>query len=227
MRRYHTLRFDIWLCLALSMLAAMGTAKLAGLVADSTYGAYVEEHTVSAGEVGGQAGDDVFRAQSVADLLSHDTFTIVSPGIQYCNRGAGFYDNMYMHAVTLPSGELVAAVINSDGLQKTGKDIYSGDTILPVGRVVYEDLTQNTYFIDQIEYLEPLSRRDFYIDMAGRGSKLNEEDYRKIPTLLTEVLTVLLCFPLLHMLGSRLGIFPYFFPPREKKPKKRKDDMWD
>jgi len=227
MRRYHVLRYDIWLCLALSMLIAMGTAKLANLVMDYTYESYVEAHEVAAGEVGGVAGENVFRAQNVADLLSHDTFTIVSPGIEYCNRGAGYYKNWYMHAVTLPSGELVAAVINSDSLQHSGDSIYSGDTTLPVGRVVYEDLTENEYFIAQIEYSEPLSRRDFYIDMVGTGGKLREEDYREVPTLLVELGTVFLCFPLLHMLGSKLGIFPYFFAPREKKPKKRKDDMWD
>lgn len=225
--RYHVLRFDIWLCLALSMLAAMGTAKLANVVMDHTYDAYVESHEVAEGDVGGIAGADVFRAQSVDDLLSHDIFTIVSPGIQYCNRGAGYYKNWYMHAVTLPSGELVAAVINSDGLQRTGDDIYSGDTILPVGRVVFEDLTESKYFMEQIEFKEPLSRRDFYIDMLGTGGKLSEEDYREVPTLMVELCTVLVCFPLLHMLGSRLGIFPCFFPPREKKPKKRKDDMWE
>ena len=89
--RYTRMRFDIWLCLLLAYLAGMGTAKLTGLVVPSLYQRHVEEHTVADGDIGGKAGAEVFRAQSVADLLSHDTFTILSDGIEYCNRGGGYY----------------------------------------------------------------------------------------------------------------------------------------
>ena len=78
--RIRRMRFDIWLCLLLAYLVGTGASKLAQLAVDSTYDSYVEEHTVAAGDVGGVAGDDVFRAQSIDDLLSHDTFTVVSPG---------------------------------------------------------------------------------------------------------------------------------------------------
>ena len=85
--RYTRMRFDIWLCLLLAFAVSLGTVKLTELVLPSLYQRHVEEHTVADGDIGGKAGPEVFRAQSVADLLSHDTFTILSDGIEYCNRG--------------------------------------------------------------------------------------------------------------------------------------------
>ena len=128
-------------------------------------------------------------------------------GIEYRNKGGGYYNNYYMHALTLPSGERVAAVINSDSVQSMG------------GKIVYEDLTQNEYFIGQIEYSEDLTRTDFYIDMIGTGGRLSQEDYSELPTLLAQFLTVIIAFPILHALGSKFGLFPYFFEPKEKEDK--------
>ena len=191
------------------------------LAVDSTYDSYVEEHTVAAGDVGGVAGDDVFRAQSIDDLLSHDTFTVVSPGIEYRNRGAGYYGNWYMQALTLPSGELVAAVYNLDSVQIEGS-YYTGEATLPVGRVVFEDLSENETFMHQIEYKEPLSRHDFYVDMMGSGGKLSQEDYGQPVVLTVQLVVTLLFFPIFHALGATFGIFPYFFPP-----KKKQESEWD
>ena len=225
--RYHILRFDIWLCLLISVLLSMIPAKILESTLPKSYENYVEEHEVTDGEIGGVAGEDVFRAQNVEDLLSHDTFTIVSPGIQYRNKGAGYYSNFYMYAVTLPSGERVAARVNGDKVQTTGESIYSGDSILPVGKVVYEDLTQDTYFLNQIEYKEELTRKDFYIDMVGEGGVINQEDYTELPIMFAQLITVFVAFPILHYLGSKFGLFPYFFPPREKKKKEENEEAED
>ena len=226
MRRLYFQRFDLWLSLALSFLVSLGTVRLADQIMDRTYDSYVESHVVADGEIGGVAGADVFRAQSVGDLLTHDTFTVVSPGIEYMNRGAGYFNNWSMYALTLPSGERVAAVINFDSLQQSGDDIYSGETTLPVGRVVDVDLESSESFLSQIEHGAPLSRHDFNIDMVGAGGKLAEEDYRELPTLLVRLGTIVICFPIFHMIGSKLGVFPYFFEPKEKK--KKKDEMeWE
>lgn len=176
----------------------------------------MESHTVAAGEIGGTAGPEVFRAQSIDDLLSHDTFTVLSPGIEYRNRGAGWYNGWYMYSLILPSGELVAAVINTENVQVEGS-YYTGTATLPVGRVMYEDLTSSESFIHQIEYLEPLTRRDFYVDMMGQGGKVSQEDYYETPTTLVQGITIVLCFPILHMLGSKIGIFPPFFVRRKKE----------
>ncbi len=221
--RVHRLRFDIWACLALSVLVAMGAAKIVNLMIPKAYETYVEEHKVADGEIGGIADETVFRAQSVEDLLSHDTFTVVSPGIEYMNRGAGYFGSYYFYALILPSGERVAARYNMDSVQKVNgedSDFYSGDKILPVGQVVYEDLTKNEYFLEQIEHAEPLSRTDFYIDMCGNGGKMSQESYSEAPVMLVQILTVVICFPLFHTLGSKLGIFPQFFSFKKRDEKK-------
>lgn len=87
--RYHNLRYDIWLCLLFSVLLAMGTAKIANNILADKYEQHKEEHKVEIGEIGGKADETIFRAQNIEDLLTHDTFTVVSPGIEYRNKGAG------------------------------------------------------------------------------------------------------------------------------------------
>ena len=223
--RYTRMRFDIWLTLLIAFGISLGTTKLTQLIVPSLYEQHVEDHTVADGDIGGKAGAEVFRARSVDDLLAHDTFTILSDGIEYCNRGGGYYGNHYMNAVTLPSGELVAAVINSDSVQSEG-DYFSGVNTLPVGRVVFEDLESSESFLRQIEHSEPLSRHDFYIDMLGTGGKVQEVDYVERWTGTVQAVTILVCFPLIHSLGAKLGIFPYFFPPRPKKGEEQKSE-WD
>ena len=223
--RYHRMRFDIWLTLLIAFGISLGAVKVTELILTETYKSYVEKHTAADGDIGGRAGKDVFRAQSVDDLLGHDTFTIVSPGIEYRNRGAGYYGSYYLYAVTLPSGERVAAAINMEGVQYEG-DYYSSDHTLPVGRVVYEDLTSNEYFMDQIEFREPLSRTDFYVDMLGVGGKASQKDYTSNYTGVVQMVTILICFPLIHALGARIGLFPYFFAPRKKTGEEQKGE-WD
>lgn len=211
MRRYHVLRFDIWICLLISMLLSLIPLKILDSILPKAYESYTDEHEVAEGEIGGIADESVYRAQSVEDLLSHETFTIVSKGIQYMNKGGGYHGSYYMHAVTLPSGEIIAAKINGDSVQRTGDSIYTGDSILPVGKIVYEDLQQDQSFLNQIEYGESLTRRDFYIDMMGNGGKLSEEDYTELPKMLAQLITVFIAFPILHALGAKFGLFPYFF----------------
>lgn len=215
--RYHQLRFDIWLCLLLSFLVSFIPVKIAEKTLPQKYENYVEEHTVADGDIGGIAGEEVYRAQSIEDLLAHDTFTVISPGIEYRNRGAGYYNGCYMHALTLPSGEIVAARINTESVQNEGDSIFSGNSTLPVGKIVYEDLTSDEYFIGQIEYSEKLSRTDFYVDMLGNGGKMSEEDYTEAPITMIQCITVIVFFPIFHAIGSRLGIFPYFWAPKKKK----------
>lgn len=199
---------DVFICLLLSLVAALGTGKLAGYIAENTYTNELESHKAADGEIGGRAGETVFQAESVEDLLSHDTFTIVSPGIQYRNEGAGYHNGHYLYSVKLPSGERIAAWINSESVQQTGDTLYTGNSILPLGRVVYEDLSQDEGFLGQIEYHDPLSRTDFYVDMAGDTAVLDKELALETPVRVTQVLTVLICYPIFHMLGSVCGIFP-------------------
>jgi len=222
--RYTRLRFDIWLCLLIAFGIGVGAAKLAGLFLPDRYEAYVQEHTVAEGDIGSKAGEDVFRVQSVEDILSHDTFTIVSPGIEYRNEGAGYYGSCYTYAVRLPSGEVVAAQINMENVQYEG-DYYASDHTLPVGRVVWADLEKDETFMRQISYGAPLSRTDFYVDMRGVGGIMSQEDFSKPREDAVQVIAVLVCFPLLHSLGAKLGLFPFFFAPKPKKGEKK--NQWD
>lgn len=215
--RYHRLRFDIWLCLAVSFLISQLPVQAAERILSGTYVSYTEKHMVAEGEVGGVAGATVYQAQNVEDLLSHETFTVVSPGIEYRNRGAGYYDGMYLYALTLPSGERVAARINGESVQHTGETIYDGEAILPVGCLVYTDLTDSPSFLEQIEYSLPLSRTDFYVDMVGAGERLSEDTYTKLPVMLIQLLTMVISFAALHTVGAKLGIFPYLLAPKNRK----------
>lgn len=83
---YRYLRFDIWLCLLFALFVSIFPAALAERIFSEKYKGYVEEHTVADGEIGGKAGADVFRAESIEDLETHDAFTVVSPGIEYRNQ---------------------------------------------------------------------------------------------------------------------------------------------
>lgn len=171
-----------------------------------------------AGEVGGPAGEELSRAQSVEDLLSQDTFTVISPGIEFRNRGGGYYQGKYFQALTLPSGELVAAWINSDSiLEEGGSDYYSSDKILPVGRVVYADLEEESTFLDQIEHSKPLSRHDLYVDMVGESAIIDESQVTETSVLMTQLITIAVLLPIFHMIGSKLGLFPAYFVSKKKK----------
>ncbi len=215
--RYRVLRFDIWLCLLLSFLISYIPSNIAGSILSKKYETHLSEHKVGEGDIGGPASDDTYEVQSVEDILSHNTFTIRSPGIEYRNHGAGYYHGKYLYAVTLPSGERVAARINNENVKNLGKDIYSGDNILPIGKIIKADLTDDSYFLEQIEHREELSRKDFYIDMLGNAEISSEESFVETPKTIVQMLTVIILFPIFHMIGAKLGLFPFFIASKNKQ----------
>lgn len=227
MSRFYILRYDIWICLLLGFLAGLGVEQIAKNFLTQEYETHKAEHVVSSGEIGGPATGETFRAKNVSDLTSHQTFTVISPGIEYRNRGAGYYDGMYLHALTLPSGEIVAARINTEAVTKANPndDYYSGDSILPIGQIVQADLTDHPTFLSQIEFKEPLSRHDFYVDMVGNAAIASEESFIEAPSLLLQFVTLIVVFALTHYLGSKIGIFPAFYT-RKKSANEKKTD-WD
>ncbi len=215
--RRRILPIDAVICIALSLLIAQGTGYVASRIAETAYEKELEEHQAVDGEIGGRADETIFRAQSIDDLLSHDTFTIVSHGIHYRNEGAGFYNNYYLYNVELPNGERVAARVNDESVLSMGDSMFSGDSILPLGQVVWEDLTKNETFLNQIETVNPLTRKDFYVDMVGDTGVLAADLALETPKLVTQVLTVFIFFPIFHVIGSKLGIFPPYFAPKKKR----------
>lgn len=221
MARRYILRYDLWICLLIGFGASLGVEALATPILTDKYADHQAEHVVAAGEIGGPATEDTFRAEKIDDLLNHDTFTVLSPGIEYRNRGAGYYGGMYLHSLTLPSGERVAARINTDAVKKAdgSDDVFGGESILPVGRVIYEDLTSNPTFLHQIEFKEPLDRKDFYIDMVGGAEIQSEESFIEGPVLLLQLLTIVVVFALTHFIGSKLGLFPAFYTRKKAEQK--------
>lgn len=227
MARRYILRYDIWICLLIGFGASLGVENLATNILSAKYEDHKAEHIVAAGEIGGAATDETFRAQNIDDLLSHDTFTVVSPGIEYRNRGAGYYSGMYLYSLTLPSGERVAARINTANVKKAdGSDSpYGGESILPIGQIIHEDLESSPTFINQIEFKEPLDRHDFYVDMVGAGAIESEESFIEAPVLILQMLTVVAIFALTHFIGSKLGLFPAFYTRKRTEEEKKSD--WD
>lgn len=214
---HHRLRFDLWLCLLISFLISYIPTNIVKNIYVKNYDSYAEKHNVNENDIGGLASEEIKRVSSVEEILQNEKFTVVSSGIKYMNEGAGYHNNYYMYALTLPSGERIAALINMESVQNTGETIYDGDSIMPVGKIVYDDLSKDSNFLEQIEHSKKLSRYDFYIDMLGNGGKQNIEDYVEIPIIITRIVSIIVCFILFHMLGSKIGIFPYFIEPKAKK----------
>lgn len=221
MSRRYILRYDIWICLALGFLAGLGVEALVKSSRETAYEDHKVAHVVESGEIGGLATTETFRAESIKDLETRDTFTVISPGIEYRNRGAGYYNGMYLYALTLPSGEIVAARINTENVTKVNPDdsYFTGDTILPVGQIIKADLEDHATFLHQIEFKEPLSRHDFYVDMVGDTAIASTEDFIEAPALFAQILTIIAVFAILHFIGSKIGLFPAFFTKKKPEPK--------
>ena len=147
--RLHRLRFDIWLCLLVAYLVSLGTGAAASALSAATYDGYAEVHSAAPGQAGSPAGPEVPRAQSIAELLELDTFTVLSQGIAYRNEGAGYFEGSYLYNLALPSGERVAARIHTESVQD-GENFASGQVVLPVGRVIWADLEEDPAFLEQI-----------------------------------------------------------------------------
>lgn len=58
--------------------------------------------------------------------------------------------------------------------------------------------------------------------MVGDAAIQSEEYFVEAPAMLVQIATVVITFPIFHMIGSKLGIFPYIFAP-----KKKKENEWD
>lgn len=225
--RYRRIRYDVFFCL----LIAFGAAYLAGMVVDKitarTYETYLESKEVADGEVGGVATDDIYRVTCVDDIRTHDLFTLETEGITYRNEGQAYFGSIYCYNVELPSGERVAMCINNKKVVSEG-DYYTGINTLPVGRLVEADLSEDETFMEQMNYKGemPLSATDFYVDMVGEGSHVGEKTYKEGYRNWAQIIVGFLVFALVHNLGARIGIFPYFFASKRVRKELEKTE-WD
>ena len=53
--------------------------------------------------------------------------------------------------------------------------------------------------------------------MVGEASVLNADSFIEVPTLFVQLLVIFFTFPIFHTIGSKIGIFPYFFVPKSIK----------
>jgi len=49
-----------------------------------------------------------------------------------------------------------------------------------------------------------------------------EEEALGVPKMLVQIVTVVVCFPLFHALGSKMGLWGAYFAP-----KKREEETWE
>jgi len=216
--RIYKIRFDVLICIILSALVVLGISKALPIFYSMLYDRYAQTHMVSDGDVGGKAGEDVYRVQSVEEILSHDTFTVQAEYGSVMTADTGYFGGIYLLNLELPSGERVAACINDDAMQENYEEDYF---LMPVGKVVEADLSKDAEFISRIEHSEALSRTDFYLDMNGNGATglVSAESYDKQYTVYIQAIAAVLNFVIFHVLGCKLGLFPQLIPIKRKKEK--------
>ena len=156
--RVYKIRFDVLICIILSALVVLGITKVLPVFYSMLYDRYTQTHMVSDGDIGGKAGEDVYRAQSVEEILSHNTFTVQVEYGSLLTADTDYFGDTYLLNLELPSGERVAACINNAAMQKNDEEDYF---IMPVGKVVEADLSRDAEFISGIERSDALSRTDF------------------------------------------------------------------
>lgn len=213
--RLYKIRYDILICIVLSALVVLGIGKVLPAFYSILYDRYAQNHMVSDGDIGGKAGEDVYRAQSVEEILSHDTFTVQAGYSSVMIADTGYFGDTYLLNLELPSGERVAACINDDAMQRNYEEDYY---IMPVGKIVEANLSEDTEFLDRIEHSEALSRTDFYLDMKGNGGSglVSAERYDEQYSLYIKAVAAILSFIVFHVIGCKIGLFPPFIPRKNK-----------
>lgn len=210
------MRFDVLICFVLAGLLTAGAGRILPGVYSMLYDRYQKTHTAADGEIGGRAGEDVYLAQSVEDMLSHDSFTFQIESASFKTADAGCFGETLLNNLALPSGERVAVSVNYDTARITDDEDYY---IMPVGRVVEADLSEDPRCLTFMEKYNALSRTDFYVDMQGSGPSglAGADSYDEKYTLYIEGLTAVSSFFLFHFLGVKLGLFPRFLTSRKKR----------
>lgn len=100
------------------------------------YDRYTQAHTVADGEIGGKAGSDIFLAQNVEDLLSHDTFSVKVEYGSYETADTGYFGKIYLNNLELPSGEWRPHICKPGALRRNVYGLHPGRhrgcNVLPV-----------------------------------------------------------------------------------------------
>ncbi len=208
--------------LAIEFLIAAGVgilaAKTVPSLVDNYYDKVAAEHVE---DVGLKASESTARADSISDILSNDTFSIVvKDRDEYKFDGSAYWrdeDPSEIYNVELMSGERVAVRIQNEYLKENDDGTY----LLNIGRVQDYDLTAEPDILEELQEDYDLDRTDFYVDLRSdvtEGRKYSEGTREKTTDLIqpfTGILVTAVLWVLLHVLTVKLGIAPMLFGRRK------------
>lgn len=208
--------------LAIEFLIAAGVgilaAKAVPSLVDNYYDKVAAEHVE---DVGLKASESTAWANSISDILSNDTFSIVvKDRDEYKFDGSAYWrdeDPSEIYNVELMSGERVAVRIQNEYL----KENEDGTYLLNIGRVQDYDLTAEPDILEELQEDYDLDRTDFYVDLRSdvtEGRKYSEGTREKTTDLIqpfTGILVTAVLWVLLHVLTVKLGIAPKLFGRRK------------
>lgn len=209
--------FDIWLCMLIAALVGLGASFVyEKVIGDKEYENYIEENTAQIGGVGDASTDETTKLTSVEEI-NEGTYTVFFEGktlYDYTVDTTGaFADIGYLEVVTLESGERVAIFLDKTKIVEKEEGIY-----LPIGKFVEYDL-KNSQFWTQYQMLgQDMPDVDYgYIDFGGSTIVINQEDYQENSKMMVTVVTFIIVFVILRIIGGRLGLFASVFAIRLKK----------
>lgn len=208
--------------LAIEFLIAAGVgilaAKAVPSLVDNYYDKVAAEHEE---DVGLKASESTVWANSISDILSNDTFSIVvKDRDEYKFDGSAYWrdeDPSEIYNVELMSGERVAVRLQNEYLKENDDGTY----LLNIGRVQDYDLTAEPDILEELQEDYDLDRTDFYVDLRSdvtEGRKYSEGTREKTTELIqpfTGILVTAVLWVLLHVLTVKLGIAPKLFGRRK------------
>ena len=158
---------------------------------------------LSEGSIGSQAGEDIPVAQSIADMVKMDEFTVE---VSVLNSTLPL-DGTYYYKVFMPSGEIVAALVNQDAVQEF-EDEYK--VRLPIGKWVEWKHSAKEKKEYESYYQGSLTDFSHYIDMQG--------DFGNVPSTnraSSQIFSIALLFffALFLWIIRREGVRRGWFPP--------------
>lgn len=211
--RLHRLRFDIWLCLLVAYLVSLGTGPQPPPSARPRMTAmqrFTPLLLARRAVLPGQRFPGHRASRSCWSWILSQCSPKVLP--------TATRERAILRAATSiiwPSppgnGWLPASILRAYRMERSS---HPGRLSSRWARVIWADLEEDPAFLEQITSGYPLDRTDFYVDMAGEAVRYSQEERTENHVIVVQLVTVLVCFPLLHALGSRSGIFPRFLSHR-------------
>lgn len=164
---------------------------------------------LSEGSIGSEAGGDIPVANSIEDMAKMEKFTIEV----YALNSTIPLDGTYYWRINLPSGEVVAALVNQDAVQEFEEESY---VRLPIGRWVPWKHTAKERTDYEAYYDRSFTDFSYYVDMQG--------DFSKVTTVTDTfgqifIISALIFYCIILWVIRREGVKRGWFPPELFKKK--------